>query len=42
MPPVGEFIGRVVKNSISSNEEAKEQLQVIDYTKPPKMEDLFV
>lgn len=41
MPPVGEFVARVVKNSIASNEEAKEDVQLVDYTKPPAMEDLF-
>ena len=41
MPPVGEFVARVVKNSIASNEQAKEDVQLVDYTKPPAMEDLF-
>jgi len=40
MPPVGEFVARVVKNSIASNEQAKEDVQLVDYTKPPAMEDL--
>jgi hypothetical protein len=41
MPPVAEYVARVIKNSITDKKEKEEKLQIIDYRKAPEQEALL-
>ena len=41
MPPVAEYVARIIKNSIESKKENKEIHQVVDFRKPPEQERLI-
>jgi hypothetical protein len=41
MPPVAEYVARIIKNSIEDKKEYKEIHQVVDFRKPPEQERLL-
>ena len=41
MPPVAEYVARIIKNSIKDKNEAKEELRIVDYRKAPEQEALL-
>jgi len=41
MPPVAEYVARIIKNSIEDKTKAKEELKIVDYRKVPEQEALL-
>ena len=41
MPPVAEYVARIIKNSIKDKSKAKEELKIVDYRKAPEQESLL-
>ena len=41
MPPVAEYVARIIKNSINDKAKVKEELKIIDYRKVPEQESLI-
>ena len=41
MPPVAEYVARIIKNSIKDKTKAKEELKIVDYRKAPEQESLL-
>ena len=41
MPPVAEYVARIIKNSIKDKTKTKEELKIVDYRKAPEQESLL-
>ena len=41
MPPVAEYVARIIKNSIKDKTKAREELKIVDYRKAPEQESLL-
>jgi hypothetical protein len=42
MPPVAEYVARIVKSSVENKIEIKEKLQTIDFRKEPDQQQLLL